>query len=48
MEPPMNVARFLGSFTFLTLAEIGQSLCNTMSLNMLRFRPIMAQSVHRA
>jgi len=39
MEPPANATRFFGSFNFPTPAEIGQSVCKTMSLSMLRFCP---------
>ena len=39
MKPPANATRFFGSFNFLTPAETGQSVCNTMSLSALRFCP---------
>jgi thioredoxin 1 len=39
MEPPADATRFFGFFNFLTPAETGQSVCNTMSLSVLRFCP---------
>ncbi len=39
MEPAAKATRFFGSFNFPTLAETDQSVCKTMSLNVLRFCP---------
>jgi hypothetical protein len=39
MKPPANVTRFFVSFNFLTPSEIGQSVCKTVSLSVLRFCP---------
>ncbi len=39
MNPPANVTRFFVLFKFLTPAETGQSVCNTVSLSVLRFCP---------
>lgn len=37
MEPPMNAARFFGTFNFMTPAETGQALRYILSLSALRF-----------